>query len=86
MSIRDRILLHLLEHPVRSDAYAPDECTRRGVVQAVDASKAYAYTQISHLQAEGLIDARKARVRGRRNRTEVLMLTEKGARRAGGLR
>jgi hypothetical protein len=33
-------------------------------VQAVDASKAYAYTQISHLQAEGLIDARKARVRG----------------------
>jgi DNA-binding MarR family transcriptional regulator len=84
--LRERILLHLLRHGRIDEAYAPGECTQKGIARSLGANKTYVCSQLSLLEAEGLIERSTCRVRGERRKVGAYSLTEKGRRRAEALR
>jgi len=54
--VREKIVLHLREHPIRDERPAPFECTQRGMRDVLNVDKSYLCEQLLRLQAEGIVE------------------------------
>ncbi len=87
LSNRDRILLHLSSFTGEVGYYnAPRQLTQEGIAEMVGIGRNNVPREIKKLIAEGLVDSRKARVSGLRNKRNVYFLTPAGVKRAREIR
>lgn len=86
MTVKDRILLHLLEYwglPDRGEW--PPAITQTGIASAVRVSRGHVAVELPALLGWGLVEARVARVSGRPRRVKAYFLTHRGGEVAGTL-
>ncbi len=86
MTVKDRILLHLLEYwgiPERGDW--PPGLTQVGIAAGVGITRGHAAVVLPELVRSGHVDVRIDRVKGRARRVKIYTLTFKGGTTAGEL-
>ncbi len=86
-TVKERILLHLLDHTKSSGAYeAPPAATQAGIARAAWFNIQHVPQYIRPLIGEGLVRERTAHVRQGRRRRKVYELTDSGQRQAFAMR
>ena len=86
VTVKDRILLHLLEYwglPDRGEW--PPAITQTGIASAVRVSRGHVAVELPTLVGWGLVESRVARVSGRPRRVKAYFLTYRGGEVAGRL-
>lgn len=87
LTVRDRILVHLSEYPLREGEHqVPLQVAQAGVVEAVGIKLSHLPQYVRPMAAEGLVVERLARVEGARQRRKSYFLTPQGRQEAARLR
>ncbi|MEW5937400.1 MAG: tetratricopeptide repeat protein [Candidatus Thermoplasmatota archaeon] len=77
-TLKERILLHLMEHHAVREYDIPHALTQDGIAEAQGIRRGNTSRYLQEMREAGMIDALRARPRGRKMRTKYYVLTEKG--------
>ena len=86
LTVRERILLHLMEHAPRERGHATVRITQPGIAAEVGIERRHVLQYVRPLAAEGLVVEERAWVQGARQRRKVYRLTPRGHAAASRLR
>ena len=79
LTVRDRILLHLLEYIMsRSNHWVPFQVTQPGISDAVGIKPRHIQQYIRPMIVQGLVEERSAVAHGGRQRRKTYLLTSQG--------
>ena len=87
LTIKEKILLHLLEYRKYTDRYEyPLEISQQGIANTIGISITHVPRNINSLVDEGLVYEEKGHVRGKKKRINVYFLTAHGIQKAMSIR
>lgn len=86
LTVRERILLHLMEHAPREGSHATSRITQPGIAAEVGIERRHVLQYVRPMAEEGLVVEERAWVQGARQRLKVYLLTPRGHAAASRLR